>query len=52
MAWRLMGEADWRCRLRRYCEEVGFFKEREISFPHKQSNFMKIRRDTWDAPGL
>ncbi|KAG8626414.1 hypothetical protein KVT40_005359 [Elsinoe batatas] len=39
-------------KLRRYCEDVGFFKEREITFPHKQSNLMKILRETWEAPCL
>ncbi|KAF2156469.1 hypothetical protein K461DRAFT_310923 [Myriangium duriaei CBS 260.36] len=39
-------------KIRRYCEDVGFFKEREISFPNKQSNLMKIYRDTWEAPFL
>ena len=39
-------------RLRDYCEQVGFYKEREVSFPHKQSNLMKIRREAWTAPAL
>ncbi|KAG9833857.1 hypothetical protein KCU68_g11938, partial [Aureobasidium melanogenum] len=39
-------------KVKQYCEEVGFFKEREISFPHKQSNLMKIRREAWDAPAI
>lgn len=39
-------------RLKTYLEEVGFYKEREISFPHKQSNLMKIKRDAWEAPCL
>lgn len=39
-------------KLKRYCEEVGFYKEREISFPYKQSNLMRIRRDGWAAPAL
>lgn len=38
--------------MRRYCEDVGFFKEREVAFPHKQSNLMKLRREAWDAPAL
>ena len=37
-------------RLANYCQELGFCKEREISFPHKQSNLMKIRRDAWEKP--
>ena len=39
-------------RLIQYCHDVGFFKEREISFPHKQASLMKIRRDAWVAPEL
>jgi len=39
-------------RLKTYLEEVGFHKEREVTFLHKQSNLMKIRRDAWDAPAL
>ncbi|KAK3676036.1 hypothetical protein LTR78_004228 [Recurvomyces mirabilis] len=39
-------------KLRRYCEEAGFYKEREVTFPHKQSNLMKIRREAWTAPAL
>lgn len=39
-------------RLKNYLEDVGFYKEREVSFPHKQSNLMKIRRDAWDGPAL
>ncbi|KAF2720364.1 hypothetical protein K431DRAFT_321085 [Polychaeton citri CBS 116435] len=39
-------------KLRKYCEEVGFYKQQEISFPHKQSNLMKIRREAWEAPAL
>lgn len=39
-------------KVRRYCEDVGFFKEREITFAHKQSNLMKMYRDTFEAPCL
>ena len=35
-----------------YLEDVGFFKEKEISFPHKQAALMKIVRDGWTAPVL
>ncbi|KAJ9221131.1 hypothetical protein DTO207G8_4243 [Paecilomyces variotii] len=30
----------------------GFYKEGEVSFPHKQSAVMKIKRDSWEAPAL
>ncbi|KAK3068198.1 hypothetical protein LTR53_014427, partial [Teratosphaeriaceae sp. CCFEE 6253] len=39
-------------KLKAYCEEVGFYKEREVAFPHKQSNLMKLRREAWTAPAL
>ncbi|WEW58335.1 hypothetical protein PRK78_003803 [Emydomyces testavorans] len=29
---------------------AGFYKEGEVSFPHKQSAVMKINRDNWEAP--
>lgn len=46
-----IGGAD-RDRLARYLMDAGFHKEREISFPHKQSNLMKIKRDAWEGPCL
>ncbi|KAK4545893.1 hypothetical protein LTR36_002457 [Oleoguttula mirabilis] len=39
-------------KLRRYCEGVGFYREREVAFAHKQSNLMKIRREAWERPEL
>ena len=39
-------------RLKHYCEEVGFYKEGEITFPHKQSNLLKIKRENWEGPAL
>ncbi|KAH4109238.1 hypothetical protein HBH46_036480 [Parastagonospora nodorum] len=39
-------------KLARYLQEAGFYKEREVSFPHKQSNLFKINRDVWKAPAL
>lgn len=35
-----------------YLQDVGFYKEREITFPHKQAALMKIVREAWDAPAL
>jgi hypothetical protein len=35
-----------------YLQDVGFFKEKEVSFPHKQAALMKIVRDGWHAPEL
>ena len=39
-------------RVKRYCEEAGFFKEGEIAFPHKQSNLLTIKREGWEAPAI
>jgi ribosomal 50S subunit-recycling heat shock protein len=39
-------------RLAQYLQESGFYKEREISLPHKQSNLFKINRDVWKGPAL
>jgi hypothetical protein len=36
----------------KYCLDVGFYKEKDISFAHKHSNVMKIKRDSWQAPFL
>lgn len=39
-------------RLANYLQESGFYKEREVSLPHKQSNLFKINRDVWKGPSL
>lgn len=39
-------------RLKQYCIEAGFSKEREIAFPHKQANLLRIKREAFDAPAL
>ncbi|KAF2733448.1 siderophore biosynthesis protein-like protein [Polyplosphaeria fusca] len=39
-------------KLAQYLMDAGFYKEREIAFPHKQANIMKIKRDAWDGPAL
>ncbi|KAF2690147.1 hypothetical protein K458DRAFT_289109 [Lentithecium fluviatile CBS 122367] len=39
-------------KLAQYLMDVGFYKEREISLPHKQSNLMRIQRDAWEGPYL
>lgn len=41
-----------RYRFISYLQDVGFYKEREIAFPHKQAALMKIRREGWEAPVL
>ncbi|KAL2813201.1 acyl-CoA N-acyltransferase [Aspergillus cavernicola] len=35
-----------------YLQEAGFYKDGEVTFPHKQSALMKIRRDAWESPSL
>ncbi|KAI9814605.1 MAG: hypothetical protein M1827_003161 [Pycnora praestabilis] len=35
-----------------YLQDVGFYKEKELAFPHKQSALMKIRREAWEGPAL
>jgi len=39
-------------KLLNYCLEAGFYKEREIAFPFKQANLLKIKRDAWEGPSL
>ncbi|KAJ5404592.1 hypothetical protein N7509_004463 [Penicillium cosmopolitanum] len=39
-------------KLINYLQQVGFYKEGEVSFPHKQSAVMKIKREYWDAPAI
>lgn len=39
-------------RLINYLQSVGFYKEGEVSFPHKRSAVMKIKREFWEAPVL
>ncbi|KAB8336889.1 hypothetical protein FH972_021197 [Carpinus fangiana] len=39
-------------KLAQYCQQAGFYKEQEVTFPHKQSNLMKIRRDAWEKPAI
>ncbi|KAH6673119.1 siderophore biosynthesis protein-like protein [Halenospora varia] len=33
-----------------HLHDTGFLKEREITFPHKQSAFVKLRRENFEAP--
>lgn len=35
-----------------HLQDAGFLKEREITFPHKQSAFVKLRRENFEAPIL
>lgn len=32
--------------------DAGFLKEAEVTFPHKQSAFVKLRRENFEAPAL
>ena len=35
-----------------YLKDTGFYKQGEVTFPHKQSAIMKIDRESWEAPEL
>jgi hypothetical protein len=35
-----------------HLQKAGFYKESEVTFPHKQSAVMKIKREAWEAPVL
>ncbi|PYH92969.1 siderophore biosynthesis protein [Aspergillus ellipticus CBS 707.79] len=39
-------------KLINYLQQGGFYKEGEVTFPHKQSALMRIRRDAWESPVL
>ena len=39
-------------RLISYLKDAGFYKQSEVTFPHKQSAVMKIDRESWEAPTL
>ncbi|KAL1992661.1 hypothetical protein VTN49DRAFT_4693 [Thermomyces lanuginosus] len=39
-------------KLIKYLTDLGFYKEGEVSFPHKQAAVMKIKRDYWEAPAV
>lgn len=45
-------DANCYCRIIKYLQQAGFYKEGEVTFPHKQSAVMKIKRDYWEAPAL
>ncbi|KAJ5503496.1 Acyl-CoA N-acyltransferase [Penicillium fimorum] len=39
-------------KLINYLQEAGFYKEGEVSFPHKHSAIMRIKREYWESPAL
>lgn len=39
-------------RLINYLQKAGFYKEGEVSFPHKQSAVMRIKREYWEGPAI
>jgi hypothetical protein len=39
-------------RFIRHLESAGFTKEKEITFPHKQAWFGRLRRECWEGPDL
>jgi len=40
------------CRFISTLNEAGFLTEGEVTFPHKQSAFVKLRRENFEAPAL
>lgn len=48
----LLSDANYRSRIISYLQQAGFYKEGEVTFPHKQSAVMKIKREYWEAPAL
>lgn len=40
------------CRVMRHLDACGFSKEKQVSFPHKQAWFVKLRREIWEGPEL
>ncbi|KAG6016036.1 hypothetical protein E4U43_004326 [Claviceps pusilla] len=39
-------------RVLKHLDKCGFSKEKQVSFPHKQAWFVKLRREFWDGPEL
>ncbi|KAG5971578.1 hypothetical protein E4U58_007377 [Claviceps cyperi] len=39
-------------RVLRHLDRCGFSKEKQVSFPHKQAWYVKLRREFWDGPEL
>ncbi|KAH0565042.1 hypothetical protein GP486_001568 [Trichoglossum hirsutum] len=35
-----------------YLQDAGFYKEKEIAFPHKQSALMRVKREAWECPAI
>ncbi|KAL2433838.1 Acyltransferase sidL [Exophiala dermatitidis] len=36
----------------KYLQDCGFYKQGEVSFPHKQSAIMKLDRESWEGPAI
>lgn len=45
-------DADKVDRFIHHLQNGGFVKEKEITFPHKQSWFGRLKRENWDGPSL
>ncbi|KZZ87933.1 aerobactin siderophore biosynthesis protein iucB [Moelleriella libera RCEF 2490] len=39
-------------RVMKHLDACGFSKEKQVSFPHKQAWFVKLRREFWEGPEL
>ena len=49
--WLIM-EANVNARFIQHLEYAGFTKEKEVTFPHKQAWFGRLRRECWEGPAL
>ncbi|PHH64220.1 hypothetical protein CDD81_4834 [Ophiocordyceps australis] len=39
-------------RMLRHLDSLGFSREKQVCFPHKQSWYVRLRREAWDGPAL
>jgi len=39
-------------RFLKHLDACGFAKEKKVSFPHKQSWYVRLRRESWEGPAL
>lgn len=40
------------CRFIQHLQDAGFAKEKQVTFPHKTSWYMRYRRETFEGPAL
>jgi hypothetical protein len=37
-------------RFIQYLQQEGFYREKEVAFPHKQAVLMRLTREAWEGP--